>query len=55
MKKKKDVKFPKERLLSFRQFAQRKDVLHVLLKDGEEYSIRETNKKLQDFMKGKVK
>lgn len=46
--------FPKERVLTFRRYADRRDLLSVLLEDGEEYTHAQIEEKINDFMKGKV-
>lgn len=46
--------FTKEQLISSKRYAGKKDVLTVLLSDGKTYTISETDKILNDFMKGKV-
>lgn len=50
-----DDKFSKENLLSANIFKNRKDILSVLIKDDEELSIKETQERMNKFMKGKVK
>lgn len=46
-------KFAKDRLLSSRRFTPTQtDVLSVLLKDGEKYTIAEAEKTLSDFLNG---
>ena len=49
------VKFPKERILAFRRYADRRDLLTALLKDGKEYTHEQVQSLLNDFMKGTVK
>lgn len=53
-KSKAESKFSKEQLLTAVKFANRRDLLEALLKDGESYSIAEVEKKIGDYMKGKV-
>lgn len=48
------VKFPKEKLLTAARFANRKDALGVVIRDGEEITIEEAQARLETFMKGKV-
>jgi hypothetical protein len=48
-------KFTKEQLLSAAKYQNRRDVLTVILKDGKTYSHADVEKKLEEFMKGKVK
>lgn len=47
--------FTKRNILTFKRYAKRRDLLSVLLKDGEEYTIEQVDSLLQDFFKkGKV-
>ncbi len=48
-------KYTKAKLINAKQFANRKDILAVLIKDDEELSIEEATKRIDGFMKGKVK
>ena len=48
------IKFPKEVLLKAAIFANRKDALGVVVKDGESLTIEEAQARLDEFMKGKV-
>lgn len=48
------VKFPKGKLLKAAIFADRKDALGVVIKDGEELTVEEAQARLEKFMKGKV-
>lgn len=45
----------KERVLTFRRYADRRDLLSVLLEDGKEYTFDQIDGLINDFMKGKVK
>lgn len=54
MEKAKATKYTKEQLLKSRCFATRVDLLGVLLKDGETYTVEETDSLLQKILKGKV-
>lgn len=49
------VVFPKERVLTFRRYADRRDLLSVLLEDGQEYTHDQVQSLIDNFMKGKVK
>ena len=49
-----EPKFTKEQLMSSKTYANRKDLLGVLLSDAETYSISEVDKLIDKFMKGKV-
>lgn len=46
--------FSKEQLIKSKRYRDNKDALNVLLKDGESYTLEETNKRINDFLKGKV-
>lgn len=50
-----EVKFTKEQLLSAAIFANRKDALGVVIKDGESLTVADAQTRLDKFMKGKVK
>ena len=49
------VRFSKERLLTAAVFANRKDALKVVVKDGEKLTVEEAQDRLETFMKGSVK
>lgn len=47
--------FTKRNILTFKRYAKWRDLLSVLLKDGEEYTMEQVDSLLQDFFKkGKV-
>ena len=48
-------KFSKKQLIKSKKFALRADLLKVILDEKELYSIEETEKAIEIFMKGKVK
>ena len=48
------VVFLKERVLTFKRYAERRDLLSVLLEDGKEYTHDQIDGLIKDFMKGKV-
>lgn len=50
----KETAFSKEQLISAKRYAGRRDALTVLLSDDKMYTLSETDKILNDFMKGKV-
>lgn len=52
--KKAPALFTKNQLVSSEKYKDRKDALNVLLSDDKNYSFEETDKILNDFMKGKV-
>ena len=47
--------FPKASLLTFRRYAKRRDLLKVILDDGEQYTTDQVDCLIENFMKGKVK
>lgn len=49
-----EPKFPKEKILKFKRFADRRDLLSVLLEDGREYTLAQAEAVIRKFMKGKV-
>ena len=49
-----EPKFPKEKILTFERFADRIDLLSVLLEDGREYTLAQAEAAIRKFMKGKV-
>lgn len=48
--KTKDIQFKKEKILTFRRYRNRIDLLSVLLEDNKEYSIKEVDSILEKFM-----
>jgi hypothetical protein len=48
------VVFPKGKVLTFKRYADRRDLLSVLLEDGKEYTHDQIDGLIKDFMKGKV-
>lgn len=48
-------KFTKEQLLASKRFSDRKDLINALLLENKKYSIEEADKKITEFLKGKVK
>lgn len=48
------VVFPKEKVLTFKRYAHRRDLLSVLLEDGKEYTFDQIDGLINEFMKGKV-
>ena len=47
-------KFSKEQLIRSDRFANRRDLLGALLKDGKLYSIEEVETAIEHYMKGEV-
>lgn len=54
-KKKVELTFTKQQILSAKKYRHRQDILNVLLKDDKEYSLEQVDELLDKFMKGKVK
>lgn len=48
-------KFSKEQLAVSERFWERRDILEALLVDGELYTVKAVEKKIESYMKGKVK
>ncbi len=46
------VSFPKEKLLTFEKYRDRRDLLGALLKDGASYSTAEADAMIKTFLKG---
>lgn len=58
MEKKKEMKAPgftKEQLSKTKCFAEQRDILQVVLKDGSFYTIPQAEKLVEQFLKRKVK
>ena len=49
------VSYTKEQILSAKKYIHRKDVVNVVLKDGQSYTLKEVDDLIEKFMKGKVK
>lgn len=47
--------FSKQNILTFRRYAERRDLLSVLLEDGKMYTIDQVDDLIGQFMKGKVR
>lgn len=50
-----ESKFPKEQLLASERFWERRDILEALLENGELYTVKAVEEKIESYMKGKVK
>ncbi len=50
-----ESRFTKDQLIASKHFANRKDLLNVLLVKEQSYNIEEVQKLIEQFMKGKVK
>lgn len=49
------VSYKKEQILSAKKYIHRKDVVNVVLKNGQSYTMKEVDDLIEKFMKGKVK
>ena len=47
--------FSKEQLLVSERFRDRRDITEALLDDGELYTVKAVEEKIEHYMKGKVK
>lgn len=47
--------FTKKAILASEQFCNRKDIVNAILSDGKTYTVDEVNRKIENYMKGKVK
>ena len=52
--KKQETVFTKEQILASNKYADRRDVLGAILKDGCTYTFEKVDSLLEKFMKGKV-
>jgi len=48
-------KFSKEQLVASKRFQERRDILEALLNNGEQYTVKTVEEKIESYMKGKVK
>lgn len=55
LEKKQVTQYSKDQILQSARFANRKDALSVILKDGKSYSLSEIDSLYERFMKGRVK
>ena len=46
--------YSKEQILVSKKYENRRDVLGVVLKDGEQYTLEKVDSLIEKFMKGKV-
>jgi len=49
------VTFTKEQIVSAKRYMHKKDVVNVVLKDGQSYTLDKVDELVDNFMKGKVK
>ena len=50
-----EILFPKISFLQSEKYRNRRDLLSVILKDGESYTENQVSKKIYEFMKGSVR
>ncbi len=48
-------RFSKEQLIGTERFRGRRDILEALLLQGEQYTVKDAEQKIEQFMKGRVK
>lgn len=48
-------KFSKEQLAASERFQDRRDILEALLDNGELYTVKAVEEKIESYMKGKVR
>lgn len=54
-KEKSEALFTKNQILSSANYRERRDLLNVLLKDDQQYSLQAVDQEIEKFMKRKVK
>ena len=47
--------YTREQVMSSQRYANRRDLVSVLLEDGKQYTLAEVDEKIEAFKKGKVK
>lgn len=47
-------KYTKEQIVTSKRFANNVDLLNALLKDNKKYTLKEVDKIIENYMKGKV-
>lgn len=50
-----EIRFSKEQLLAAKRFRDKKDLVNALLEDGELYTMKSVEEKIEKYKKGKVK
>lgn len=50
-----ETKYSKEQILKSKRYAHRKDLLNISLEEDKEYSFKEIDKIIEDFMNKEVK
>ncbi len=49
-----EIKYSKEQFMNSKQYAQSRDLLKAMLRENENYTTKEVDKKIENFMKRKV-
>lgn len=52
--KKNEIKYTKDSILRSIKFSERRDILDVILENDKEYTLKEVEDKLNEFMEGVV-
>lgn len=50
-----EQEFGKEQILTSARYANRRDLVDALLEDGKKCTVKDIDKKIEEFMKGTVK
>lgn len=50
-----ESRFLKEQILASKRFQDRKDIVNAFLEEGELYTMKAVEEKIENYMKGKVK
>lgn len=53
-KENEEILYSKEQIIASKKYSNRKDILNVLLKDGEEYSFTRIDEIIENFMNKEV-
>lgn len=51
----KEQKFSKEQIAASKKYESRKDLINALLTDGETYTLKDADEKIEKYLKGRVK
>lgn len=50
-----ETRFTKENIVLSATYAKRRDLVNALLEDGKEYTLKEVDTMIDNYLKGKVK
>lgn len=50
----KEIEFTKEQIVNSKKYIKYRDLLNAILKNEEKYTLKDIDKKIEKFMKGKV-